>query len=592
MARGIAVAATSLLAFWMGCNSSPAPIPARSASGSTDPALHSFLDYYDRRYDSDAQMLLVAFSSPGYHSRFESGSPVHPTRESLIYALALLQRGDVGDDDRAAGIVRVVLSLQDIDRDSPTCGVWPWLLEEPIAEMDAPDLNWADFCGALLGQMLVEHSAQLPDDLRTGMRESLTLAARAIQGRDVGPAYTNIAIIGGGVCAVCGELLNDDDLLAYGRERLQGIVAHTAEQGSFNEYNSPPYTCVALAECERTLQLVRDRETREAAESLRRTAWEIIAGSFHADTHQWAGPHSRTSRDRLRPRTVAFLERRTGAELTVHPSMLEEDMPNRYAVVRALDCPDDLAAHFQAAANTTHQLRRTFIRGTDATRTVVGTTWFTEDACLGSINQATFWTQRKPLLAYWKTEHDPAVVFRVRFLHDGRDFASMGVHTTQEGSRALSLIGPVRGQGDWHTRLDRPDDGLFEAVDLRLRCELRGSGVVGESLSDGRFSLSAGGRRIVIHSLPGRFAGQDVVWELSSDQGHVYVDAICHQGEPRHFDFNRLPAVELGMGIELLSPAESAAEQSPSAPRRSSDEVGTTWMLGDQEPLSLRVAEW
>ena len=592
MARGIFVTATTLLVFWMGCNSSPAPIPVRSASGSTNPALHSFLDYYDSRYDADAHMLLVEFSSPGYHSRFESGTPVHPTRESLIYALALLQRGDVGDSARAAEIVRVVLTLQDVDQDSPTRGVWPWLLEEPIGEMDAPDLNWADFCGALLGQMLVEHSAQLPDDLQAEMRESLKLAARAIRERDVGPAYTNIAIIGGGVCAVCGELLGDDDLLAYGRERLQGIVAHTAEQGSFNEYNSPPYTCVALAECERTLQLIRDRETHEAAESLRRTAWEIIAGSFHAETQQWAGPHSRTSRDRLRPRTVAFLARRTGAELNVHPSMLEEDMPNRYAVVRALECPQDLAGCFHTAESTTRQLQRTFIRGTDATSTVVGITWFTEDACLGSINQTTFWTQRKPLLGYWRTEQDPAVVFRVRFLHDGRDFASMGIHTTQEGSRALSLIGPVRGQGDWHTRLDRPANGLFEATDLRLRCELRGIGVAGESLPDDRFSLSAGDRRIVIHALPGQFNGHNVTWEPGSDEDHAYLDAICYQGELREFDFDGRLEVELGMGIELLRSDDPVAELSPSAPRRGAHDVSMTWTIGEGESLSVRSTEW
>jgi hypothetical protein len=163
-----------------------------------------------------------------------------------------------------------VLRLQDTDPASETCGVWPWVLEEPLAEMESPDFNWADFCGAQLVQMLVQHCPQLPANLQGQMRDSLRLAANAIRRRDVGPGYTNIAIIGGSVCAASGELLKDEDLLLYGRARLQKVVEHTQQQGNFNEYNSPPYACVVLGECERTLQIVRDQETRAAAEALRR----------------------------------------------------------------------------------------------------------------------------------------------------------------------------------------------------------------------------------------------------------------------------------------------------------------------------------
>ena len=46
-----------------------------------------------RNYDPDEQMLRSRFSSPGYHTTLRTGE-VHRTRESLGYAVALLDTGD------------------------------------------------------------------------------------------------------------------------------------------------------------------------------------------------------------------------------------------------------------------------------------------------------------------------------------------------------------------------------------------------------------------------------------------------------------------------------------------------------------------
>jgi hypothetical protein len=205
-----------------GCDSSVPPNPSVPAvkPPKFSSVLQTLLDENDQQYDADAQMLMTDFRSPGYHTRITSGTAVHPTRESLIYALALLQRNAAGDTDRAVAIIRKVISLQDTDSASKTYGVWPWLLEEPLAEMESPDLNWADFCGSQIAHILMEHPAKLPDDFQESMRASLRHAVRAIRRRNVKPGYTNIAVLGGSVCVVAGELFGDADLLAYGRRRL------------------------------------------------------------------------------------------------------------------------------------------------------------------------------------------------------------------------------------------------------------------------------------------------------------------------------------------------------------------------------------
>ena len=133
----------------------PNVVPA----GVLDPALQTFLDRCQKDYSESARMLGCRFSSPGYHSTVASGSWVHRTLDSLDYADGLLQRGTADDVRRAREIIAKVISLQDSRPQSPTCGVWPWLLEEPLAKMAPPDFNWADFCGGRLAQMLVDHRA-------------------------------------------------------------------------------------------------------------------------------------------------------------------------------------------------------------------------------------------------------------------------------------------------------------------------------------------------------------------------------------------------------------------------------------------------
>jgi hypothetical protein len=543
----------------MGCDSD-----GRSDGVSVDePAMQKLLAHYDEQFDPDEQMLQVEFSSPGYHTRFQTGDLLHPTRESLVYALALLKRGASKDTARAAKILRRVLPLQDSNQASATFGTWPWLLEEPLEEMTSPDLNWADFCGASLVHILVQHSGQLPDDLRRLVETGLRNATTAIQKRDVGPGYTNIAVLGGGVCAAAGEQFGEDSLLIYGRARLQGVVEHTEKHGGFNEYNSPPYCKVVIAECERILELVEDKASRDAAESIRQSAWKMISESFHQPTQQWAGPHSRNSKDRLRVTMVDFLARRTGVALETHPTMRDGN-PRGYGIVQPQMCPEVLLTEFRAGKEYPYQIQRVFVNAKTKKYRRVGTTWFDELACLGSVNRSSCWTQRKPLLAYWKTDADPAVVFRLRFLHDGRDFASMGVRTAQDHSRALSTFFPIQNSGSWHPSLDRPEAGIFRAKDLRVRCELRGEDVTAKSLGEGRFELAAGKRRVILHTATGRFAERDVSWKIGRDKDRVFLDGVCYTGPDRNFDFRDLTA-GIFVGLELLAVGSPMATEPPQA---------------------------
>ncbi|MDQ3251303.1 MAG: hypothetical protein M3P86_03225, partial [Actinomycetota bacterium] len=68
-------------------------------------------------YSAEHSMLGLSWKGPDYHTRVPQGAWVHPTRESLDYALRLLRSGET---ERAAAVVRKVLSLQDTDPTSET----------------------------------------------------------------------------------------------------------------------------------------------------------------------------------------------------------------------------------------------------------------------------------------------------------------------------------------------------------------------------------------------------------------------------------------------------------------------------------------
>ncbi len=565
--------------------------------------LDDYVAHHDANYSDEHRMLASVWFGPGYHTKIPDGTRVHTTRGSLEYALALLARGGQRDVARAEAIIGKVISLQDQRPQSRSRGIWPWLLEEPIDQMAAPDYNWADFCGALLAQMLHSYNDRLSPSAREQMRESLRLAAEAIKRRNVGPDYTNIALMGGGVCAAAGELLHDAALLEYGRSRLQRLVEHTKLHGSFNEFNSPTYTMVALREAERTLYLVRDEQARAAAEWLRRRAWQTVAESFHPATSQWCGPHSRAYSDYIDRWTAQYLSDATGVSIAPHPKAAGRRAvaePNYFG----LPCPDEFRPYFQRLTASPHDIpkappfndtgrnteqpnrdaanadaagaqpakrmvlnkverRWTFIKRGDEASSIIGTAWLGDDACFGTVNSSTFWTQARPILAYWRTADDPAVVFRVRFFHNGRDFASMGCATAQQRNRALVVISPRLNHGSWHLNLDRPRDGIFRATDFRLVCQLRGSGVAASRNGDNRFELSSGEQRMVIHPAPTRAGDQPVVWRSQEGDETAQWSAVFYEGDEKAFDWRSPPPLVLAFGVELLREDEQPAASSP-----------------------------
>lgn len=542
-------------------------------------SLDRYLASLEPDYDADRAMLARTWQGSGYHSRLAAGSRVHPTRDAFAYAVALLASRQERHVRRAQAVFAAVLKLQETDPMAATYGIWPYTLEESLAEMAPPDWNWADFCGAQIALALHDYPDLLETALAEDLRDALGHAAWSIFRRNVQPGYTNIAIMGGGVAAAAGELLDEPRLLVYGRRRLERFVEHTTWHGGLNEYNSPTYTLVAIHEAERILHLVRDSAVRRAAEAILRACWAMCADFFHPVCGQLCGPHSRAYADRLGAATVRDLSIRTGVDLPAHPTAAppEVEPPE---LVPPVPCPADLLPRFERLPDEEVVVRRRFIRREPESASTVGTAWLGDQACLGTVNADTTWVQRRPLLGYWRAETDPAVVLTCRLLHDGREFASGLLRCAQEGPAALLLLSLLTNKGDWHDHLDRPADGAFTAESFAFQLDLSGEGVEAEDLGDGLLALRAAPFWALVRCGAARFDGAAVSWGLHTEPGRVAARATLYDGPARRFDFRELGTCFVAAGV-MIMPAHLPPRVPALELIQTDDRVEAGWPVGD-----------
>ena len=506
----------------------------------------------DARYDARQQMLQALFSSPGYHTTLTGGT-VHSTRESFEYAVALLDSGEPERVKRAEAVLRRLIALQDQDPNSRTYGIWSWFVEEPLDKMSPPDWNWADFCGTQLLQVAIDHMNRLPGDLQQKVEDSILHAARSIQRRDVQPSYTNIALMGTYVTLVAGERFNDLALRDYGRMRLRRFWEYTFQKGSFSEYNSPTYTCVAIEEISRMMQHVRDDDSQKLLEKLNEFAWTHLARRFHAPTRQWAGPHSRSYSTLLSPSTLGFIQRAIDdrVELVAEADAWQSIDARRIS----LKCPKSCDLYFTDLPAARMEIEA-FSRNARDEHDIVGRTYLHPDFTLASVNIGDFWNQRRPLVAYWNT---PAGVtaMRLRVLHDDYDYSSASLFTVQESADILAAVTFATDRGDTHISLDKIKDATIEARDLRLRLQFEGA--LGDlALPDlanveltkpmnftagplaGTYCLHVA----ALDDLPLRI-------EIGRDEETAWIDLVLYSGAQRRLNFTQIEKAAIILTLSL-----------------------------------------
>jgi len=519
------------------------------------------LESRSQYYDPEECMLKVMIEKPfAYHSRV--AGELHPVRESLGYAIALLDSGVKMNLDRAVQILERVIQLQDTDPASPTCGIWSWYLEEPLQQMAPPDYNWADFCGVYLLQAELDYGEQLPTEVRSSIREALFHACGSIMKRQVPPTYTNIAAMDAFVTLAAGELLGWKEALDYGRAHLAMFYLYTVENGTFTEYNSPTYTLTVLAEITRMLAYIQDAECLRMAEELNRIAWRCIAIHYHQPTGQWSGPHSRCYRSLQGAELWSLIQQATGGEAR----LLEES-----AVIVGMEsprlryrCPEEFIRYFTVSPEP-HTEEEAFpetyyLNGEGPLQ--AATTYQSKGFSLGTFRVSDLWNQRRALVAYWGTRARPSYL-HFRCLKDGFDYSSAVIKTVQEQGNVLAAVNFALDGGDTHLSLDKVKDATIRARDLRLRFEFGGEPErlsIPDSWQEGSTTEIAGEEvSIRLHVPYCRFGGSRGRFEVVRDAGErtVCLDIVLHHGEETELNFAELGEAVCAFALSMTKTEEA-----------------------------------
>ncbi|QOY91696.1 hypothetical protein [Paludibaculum fermentans] len=419
----------------------------------------------DEKFDPEHKMISVILGPEyRYHTKMRE-CRAHPTRDSLAYALFLLEEGSKERVERAKEILDRVLNLQVVDPESKWYGLWGWYMEEPPDKMAPADWNWADFNGSLLLVIEFRNGGKLGAELRGRVRESIRHAAHSVKRRNVSMSYTNIAMKGTFVTQAAAELLNDEELRVYAKDRMVRLCQAIDETGSFAEYNSPTYALVSLTALTRIRMFVKDEEAKRRAALLERRLWLHMAAHWDAARKQFAGPMSRCYRNDIG--YPAWLEKALGGRLKlVTPQNRTDDGDTGIHEYR---CPVDLADRFLKAEPDREQ-RELFL----AKPETAGTTYFSKDFSMGTVNRGDFWVQRRPLIGFFGDDSRPARTVQLRVVKDGYDFSSALFFSTQRGPRVLGMINFRSPGGDKHISLDPIKDGAFDCGRLFVEFDIEG----------------------------------------------------------------------------------------------------------------------
>lgn len=541
--------------------------------------LANLLKKNDNNFDATANMILTKVNGYQYHTDATSGN-YHQVRSSFQYALALLNAGDKSLYPRAFAVIARALSLQDTVATSPTCGVWPYYLEEPLkTKKSPPDYNMADFNAVTLIEICVNHQPSIPDTLYQQLQRAILLAANSITKRNVSLGYTNIALMDTYVTYMAGYLLNNATLIQYGTNKLNEFYKYTLDKKGFTEYNSPNYSITAMEELNRMQLYFVNEADRKKVDSLYHLCWQILARHYHIPSSQWVGPHSRSYSSIVNKSFYNLLAEASDGKLAKEdPSLYNYTTFRRYKHIM----PKDVEGYFVTA-----NYPRTEIDVFEPdTPQIIGTSYLSSRYALSSINHASLWNQRRPLIAYWGSKQQPKYL-QVRFLHDNYDFSSASISSVQAENKVLAAINFVTGLGDKHINIDKIKDGKFTASDLRLRFEF-GNAQFSESFAlpasyNKPFTIQTDELAFRIHLFEASLNNQIGYWEKGTDGKISWVDFVLYKGNTANFN---LLEIQKCITAFTLSISEENATQKVATPTYGYENkvLKVTW-----ENLSLSV---
>lgn len=497
--------------------------------------------------------------------------------------------------DMACRILNRICDLQDT-RPGRTFGLWDWDLQQCL-DYDSwlfPDYNCADFLGKRLVALCKYRGHLLPDALREKLYTVIRNAAHCTIQRNVGSDYTNIAVMSNLFLISAGELLRDDYIFSVGKERLDKLCRYTDACGGFSEYNSSCYTLVVVYDVALMLGMFEDGECLQMAHKLNYYAWKLLADHFNNHIQQLSPPQARSYTEMDSPSAdpagvAGVVWEGTGGRYGRKPAkiILEHTL-------FPIQCPEELLPLFE---KDTHFLAETYFRpnhirrpGEDVTiirdydnPDLIAYTYRTPVCSVGAFNYGDTWVQRRTCSVIWDREQPK--VFRLRGIHDGKDFSSGMSYVQQENGRILGHLGLVTDRGSWHYIVDPNKTGIFDANELCFRFDLIGNVEQLRITQEGNtFLVCDKDIRIRLHIAKWVFDGKEAAVHLSEDGKSVILEG--YRGETTELNTQRMGDTYGIFTMEVLDNGQDACTALPETTFTDKD-LHTAWQ--GLEVSSLRI---
>jgi hypothetical protein len=274
------------------------------------------------------------------------------TRSAVYLAVGLLIRNQQSDAARAAAVLEALVGLQKREP-GLWLGVWPGSTSQKDRKLDH---NWREFIGVGLIVARERYGKLLPPALMKKIDEALVIAAEGAAARNVGPEYTNIALMSAFLMEWVGAKRTRPEIAAKGAEKAKQVAELFNRYQTFTEDNSPTYGGVDAIGLALWRELSPSKESRRAAVAMEAAFWRDTAQLYHAGLRNLCGPFTRAYGMNMTAYTaitgVAILLLTQDKKKAAAPA----DWRNRsfeWAYVPmflalGLRCPPDALAHFRA----------------------------------------------------------------------------------------------------------------------------------------------------------------------------------------------------------------------------------------------------
>ena len=186
-------------------------------------------------------------------------------------------------------LLHLAEKMQDQNPDSRTFGNFRWYWNSP----GVTDHNAVEFALARMFNIYLDTPQPLSQEDKDILYRMFERSVNVCMSRRIRPDYTNIAFYNAVHLILLGQILEREDVLQRGKDRLANIAAHIWNHGVF-EYNSPAYYPINIDTLQLGLRHIEDVETQRLILGLLELFWTDMSLHWFKSGLRLAGAQSRT----------------------------------------------------------------------------------------------------------------------------------------------------------------------------------------------------------------------------------------------------------------------------------------------------------